>query len=131
MRKSLMAAGLAALLLTGCSDAGDPDVEQPIPPAEDSSSAAPNGTSGERARDALGEAGDAARETIQNLGEASKAGIEALQENAPDIRENLNAAGERVRNAADALVEDPDRPDVPGDSEADANETPERLEPAQ
>lgn len=133
MRKSMMAAGLAALLLAACDDAGDPDVEKPIAPAEDSSSAAPQGTSGERARDALGDAGDAARDTIQNLGNAGKAGIEALQENAPEIRENLNAAGDRVRNAAEALTGSADTApvDAEGDSQADANETPERQEPAQ
>ena len=38
-------------------------------------------------------------------------------------------AGERLKNAAGSLVNDPAQPDAPGDSEADANETPEALEP--
>ena len=43
-------------------------------------------------------------------------------------QEAIGQAGDRLRNAAGALIEDPDRPDAPGDSEADANETPEVLE---
>ena len=122
----ILAATLVGLLVAGCDNA-DNTAETP-PPAED---AAPAGDSGERAQEALGEAGDAARETLENLGEAGRAGFEALQENAPEIQEGLNEAGERIRNAAGALIEG-DQPDAPGDSEADANETPEALEtPAQ
>jgi hypothetical protein len=138
----LIAVPLLALALGACDNAGDAQVEPPTPPAEDTSSAAPAGTAGERAREALGEAGDAARETVQSIGEAGKAGIEALQENAPEIRQNIGeaagtvrdaagAAGERVRNAAGELMEGTGQPDAPGDSEADANETPEAAEPAQ
>ena len=123
------AAGLAALFLAACDDAGDPAREPPVEPAEESSTA-PEGTSGERAREALGEAGDAARQTLESLGEAGRAGIEALQENAPEIREGLENAGERIRNAGDALLNEPySAPvDAEGDSEADANETPESQE---
>lgn len=133
MRPFFLAAGLSALLLAGCDNAGDAEVEPPIPPAEDAVSAEPDGSSGDRAREALGEAGDAARQTLQSLGEAGKAGVEALQENAPEIREELDQAGERLRNAADALTRDPDAPplDAEGDSEADLNETPEAQEAPQ
>jgi hypothetical protein len=123
----ILAASLAALTVAGCDNAEN--AANTSPPPETTQ---PPSTSGERAQEALGEAGDAARETLQNLGEAGRAGFEALQENAPEIQEGLNEAGQRLRNAAGALVEEPDRPDVPGDSEADTNETPEALEsPAQ
>ncbi len=134
LKMSIAAAGLAAFLLAGCDDAGDPAVEPPVEPAEEQSAAPePEGASGERAREALGEAGDAARRTLENLGEAGQAGIEALQENAPEIREGLNEAGERVRNAGDALLDgsDPAPADSQGDSAADANETPEAREGTQ
>jgi hypothetical protein len=138
----ILAAPLLALALSACDNAGDAQVEPPTAPAEDSSSAAPAGNAGDRARDALGEAGNAARETVQSIGAAGKAGVEALQENAPEIRENIGEAaqnvreaagdaGERVRNAAGELMEGTAQPDAPGDSEADPNETPEAAEPAQ
>jgi hypothetical protein len=126
-----VAAGLAGLLLAACDNAGDADQDRPIPPAEDGA-AAPEGTSGEAAQDALGRASESARETMENLGEAGRAGIEALQENAPEIREGLNEAGERLRNAAGALTGDAsDAPplDEEGDSERDVNEVPEAQEP--
>jgi hypothetical protein len=68
---------------------------------------------------------------MENLGKAGAAGIEALQENAPEIREGLNNAGERLRNAAGALTGDREGApvDAQGDSQADANETPETQEP--
>jgi hypothetical protein len=119
-----------ALSVAGCEKAGDPKKEPPIPPAEDSS-AAPQGNAGERAREALGEAGNTARQTMQNLGEAGKAGVEALKENAPEIREKVGEAGQRVRNAADALLKDPSPSAPAGDSPADANTTPEAAESAQ
>ena len=122
MRTTILLAGLAAFLLAGCDD---PDKAANAPAAD----APPAGAATERAQDALGQAGDAARQTMESLGEAGAAGIEALQENAPAIKEGLNNAGDRLKNAAGALVEDPNRPDAPGDSEADANETPEVLEP--
>ncbi len=131
MRTTLIAMGvLAPLFLAACSDAGDPEKEPPTPPADDQGAAAPAGDATSRAREALGEAGQAARETLQNVGEAGRAGVEALQENAPAIRENLNEAGERVRDAAGALTGDgaPAANDAQGDSEADPNETPERQE---
>ena len=143
MRTTLiLAAPLLALALAACDNAGDAKVEPPTPPAEDTSSSAPAGSAGERAREALGEAGKAARETVESIGEAGKAGVEALQENAPEIRQNIGEAaqnvreaageaGERVRNAAGELMEGTAQPDVPGDSEADPNETPEAAEPAQ
>lgn len=120
----------APLLIAACDSAGDPDQDKPIPPAEDSSSAAPDGTSGQRAQEALGEASRAARQTMESLGEAGAAGIDALRENAPEIRDGLNNAGERLRNAAGALIEDPDAPpvDAQGDSSAAADETPEAQE---
>ena len=124
-----IAAVLAAFLLTACDNAGDPEVEPPVPPAEETGSAAPAGDSGDRASEALGEAGDAARRTLENLGEAGSAGVEALRENAPEIRENIGEAGQRLRNAADALLTDPDQP--ASDSAADANVTPEAAEPSQ
>jgi hypothetical protein len=126
-------AGLALLFLAGCDDAGDPAREPPVEPAEQSSTTPPEGSSGERAREALGEASDAARQTLESLGEAGQAGIEALQENAPEIREGLENAGERIRKAGDALLNDSDSApvDAQGDSEADANETPESQEAPQ
>ena len=143
MRTTLiLAAPLLALALVACDNAGDAQVEPPTPPAEDSTSTAPAGTAGDRAREALGEAGQAARETVESIGEAGKAGFEALQENAPEIRQNIGEAaqsvreaageaGQRVQDAAGELMESSGQPDVPGDSEADANETPEAAEPAQ
>ena len=127
---SIVLAGMCAVLIAACDNAGDPDQDKPIPPAEDSSSAAPDRTSGERAQEALGEASQAARETMESLGEAGAAGIDALRENAPEIREGLNNAGERLREAAGALTRDPDAPpvDAQADSSADANETPEAQE---
>ena len=127
----ILAAGLTALTMVACDNAGDP--EAPVEPAEETGSVEPSGNSTERAQDALGQAGDSARQTIENLGEAGRAGFEALQENAPEIRENLNEAGERVRNAADALFEDPEGPpvDAEGDSEADLGEVPENQEAPQ
>ena len=127
--RSIAAASLAGLLFVACDNAGNDDAGQSTPPPEQSGSAAPASGSGDRARDALGEAADSARQTMENLGEAGQAGFDALQENAPEIREGLDNAGERLRNAAGALIEDPDQPDTPGDSELDANETPEALEP--
>ena len=126
--KIILAAGLSLLLVAACEKAENP--EPPVPPAEDTTSTAPDGASGDRAQDALGRASDSARETMENLGQAGRAGMEALQENAPEIREGLNNAGERLRNAAGALTGDRDAApvDARGDSEADANETPERLE---
>jgi hypothetical protein len=126
----IFAAGFSLLLLAACEKAENP--EPPVPPAEDSTSAAPEGASGERAQDALGRAGEAARETMENLGQAGAAGIDALQENAPEIREGLNNAGERLRNAAGALTGEREGApvDAEGDSQADANETPEAREPA-
>ena len=124
----ILAAGLSLLLVAACEKAENP--EPPVPPAEDTTSTAPEGASGDRAQDALGRASESARETMENLGQAGRAGIEALQENAPEIREGLNNAGERLRNAAGALTGDPYAApvDAQGDSEADANETPERQE---
>lgn len=124
MRTTIMLAGLVGLLLAGCDDP-DKAADANAPASE----AQQSGDSTERAQNALGEAGTAARETLQNLGEAGAAGIDALQENAPEIKEGLNNAGERLKNAAGSLVNDPAQPDAPGDSEADANETPEALEP--
>ncbi len=139
---SMLAAPLLALALVACDNAGDAQVEPPTPPAEDTTSSAPAGHAGERATNALGEAGNAARQTIENLGEAGAAGVEALRENAPEIRQNIGEAaqgareaageaGERIRNAAGELMEGTAQPDVPGDTAADANETPEAAEPAQ
>jgi hypothetical protein len=120
-----MLAGLTALLLAGCGDNDKAaDTDSPAPETQ------ATGDAGTRAQDALGEAGDAARQTMESLGEAGAAGVEALKENAPEIKEGLNNAGERLKNAAGALVEDANQPDAPGDSKADANETPEALEPA-
>jgi hypothetical protein len=124
MRATILLAGLAALFVAGCDNPETTDANAPAAETQ-------AGDAGDRARDALGEAGTAARQTMENLGEAGAAGIEALQENAPAIQEGLNEAGERLRNAAGELIEGADRPDVPGDSEADANETPEVAEPAQ
>ena len=126
--RSILIAGLAAAILAACDDSGERAAETPAaPPGE---AAEPSGTSGDRAERALGEAGEAARQTMEKLGEAGQAGIEALEENAPAIRENIGEAGERLRNAADALVTDPDAPavDLQGDSGADADEVPEQLE---
>ena len=127
---SIAVAGMCALLIAACDNAGDPDQDKPIPPAEDSSSTAPDGTYGERAQEALGEASQAARQTMESLGEAGAAGIDALRENAPEIREGLNNAGERLRNAAGALTRDPAAPpvDAEGDASADTDETPEAQE---
>ena len=127
--KIILAAGLSLLLVAACEKAGDPEVEPPIPPAEDS---ATEGDSGAAAQDALGRASESARETMESLGEAGRAGFEALQENAPEIREGLNEAGDRLRDAAGALTGDnSDAPplDAEGDSERDVNETPEAQEP--
>ena len=122
MRRAFLAAGVATLLLAACDNAENADKAEDTPPASSE-------TSGDRARESLERAGEAAQESLRNLGEAGRAGVEALQENAPAIREGVESAGERLRNAAGALIEDPDRPDVPGDSELDADETPEDLEP--
>jgi hypothetical protein len=129
-KNAFAAAALASLILVACDNAGDPAAEPPVEPAEQSDAAEPDGAAGERAQEALGRAGDAARETLENLGEAGRAGVEALQENAPEIREGLNEAGERIRNAGEALLNDPDPApvDAEGDSGADANEVPERSE---
>jgi hypothetical protein len=132
--KLILAAGLTALALTACDDAGDAEREPPVEPVEGSRPVEPDGSAGDRAGAALERAGDSARETMEALGEAGDAGWEALQENAPEIREGLSDAGERIRNAAGALMEDPDPApvDAQGDSAADLNETPERSEaPAQ
>ena len=122
MRRTFLAIGLAALALAACDNAENADSAEETPPAVGE-------TSRDRARESLERAGEAAGESLRNLGEAGRAGVEALQENAPAIREGVENAGERLRNAAGALIEDPDRPDVPGDSELDSNETPEALEP--
>jgi hypothetical protein len=131
--KLILAAGFAALMLTACDDAGDAAREPPVEPAEEAGAAAPEGSSGERAGAALERAGESARQTLEDLGEAGQAGWDALQENAPEVREGLNEAGERIRNAAGALMEetDPAPADAEGDSAADADETPEAREPAQ
>jgi hypothetical protein len=132
--KLILAAGLTALALTACDDAGDAEREPPVEPAEESSAVEPDGSAGDRAGSALERAGDSARETMEALGEAGEAGWDALQEGAPEIRQGLSEAGERIRNAAGALMEDPDpaSTDAQGDSAADPNETPERSEtPAQ
>jgi hypothetical protein len=121
MRRANLAAGIAALLVAACDNAENADSAEEAPPAVGE-------TSGDRARDSLERAGESAQESLRNLGEAGRAGVDALQENAPAIREGMKNAGERLRNAAGAFVEDPDRPDVPGDSELDADETPEALE---
>jgi hypothetical protein len=71
---------------------------------------------------------------VESLGEAGKAGLDALEENAPAIRQGMDEAGQRLRNAAGALLADPEAPavDVQGDSSADKDEVPEQLEaPAQ
>lgn len=125
MRTTIMVAGVAALLIAGCEDRDN--AAEANAPAETQ----PAGDASTRAQDALGEAGTAARETLQNLGEAGAAGIESLQENAPAIQDGLSNAGERLKNAAGEIVNDVRSPDAPGDSEADANETPEAAEPAQ
>ena len=128
--KNILVAGLFLLLVAACEKAENP--EPPVPPAEGATSTEPDSGSGDRAQDALGRAGESARETMENLGQAGAAGIEALQENAPEIREGLNNAGERLRNAAGALTGDREGApvDAEGDSQADANETPEAQEPA-
>lgn len=126
MRRTIMLAGLAGLLLAGCDDPDNAaDANAPA------SQTQPAGDASTRAKEALGEAGTAARETLQNIGEAGAAGIDALQENAPAIQEGLSNAGERLKDTAGEIMNDVNPPDAPGDSEADANETPERLEPAQ
>ena len=122
MRRTFLAVGVAALVLAACDNAENADKAEETPHAVGE-------TSGDRARESLERAGEAAQESLRNLGEAGRAGVEALQENSPAIRESMENAGERLRNAAGALIEDPARPDVPGDSELDADETPEALEP--
>ena len=122
MRRAFLAVGVAVLLLAACDNAENADNAEETPPAVGE-------TSGDRARESLERAGEAAQESLRNIGEAGRAGVEALQENAPAIREGVENAGERLRNAAGALIEDPDRPDVPGDSDLDVDETPEALEP--
>ena len=126
--RSCLMAGLAALLLAGCDDSSERAAGTPEPPAAEASP--PSDSSTERAQRALGEAGEAARETMESLGEAGQAGLEALEENAPAIRDGIGEAGQRLRNAADALLADPDAPavDVQGDSAADKDEVPEQLE---
>ncbi len=125
MRRAFLAIGVAALLLGACDNAENADSAdsaEETPPAVGQ-------TSGDRARESLERAGEAAQESLRSLGEAGRAGVDALQENSPAIREGMENAGERLRNAAGALVEDPNQPDVPGDSETDPDETPEAIEP--
>ena len=125
--KLLMAASLAALLAGACDNAPDNDADDNGTGAEVQT----EGTADDRARQALGEAADSAGDTVRNLGEAGRAAIESIQENAPEIREGLRDAGERVRNAAGALMNDPDRSapmDAEGDSAADADDIPENRE---
>jgi hypothetical protein len=123
MKRTFLAMGVAVLVLAACDNAENADNAEETTPAVGE-------TSGDRARESLEQAGEAAQESLRNLGEAGRAGVDALQENAPAIREGMENAGERLRNAAGALIEDPDRPDMPGDSELDADETPEALEPS-
>lgn len=122
MRRTFLALGIAAVILAGCDNAENADNTEETPPTVGE-------TSGDRARESLERAGEAAQESLRNLGEVGRAGVEALQENSPAIRQGMEDAGERLRNAAGALIEDPNRPEAPGDSELDADETPEALEP--
>ena len=139
MKQAILAASLVALLLAACDNANEQSQAEPPATTGPSESGSDPST---RASDALKDAGNSALDAAAKLGEAGKAGLEALQQEAPAVTETLSQAaesakqaagevGERLQSATDALLNDPDSPplDSAGDSQNDANQTPEAQEP--
>ena len=143
MRIWMLGAGISALLLAGCGDGAEQGAG--APPAggtarTEAPQTAPSGDAGSQVTQSLQRAGEAAGEVAKNLGEAGGAAVESLKENAPEIRQNIEEgatkagevigeAGQRLKNAAEAFVNEPVEAPA-GDSPADPNRTPERQEGA-
>ena len=128
MRMRLLAPGLAVLLLAACGKSDDtkkaeqavPEQRQPVAPAA------------QRAKAALKDAGTSAAEAAAKLRDAGKAAAEAVQEQAPALQQKLGQAADtventaenaaqRLQNAGDALLADPDGP--PMDEEDDGGDS--------